>query len=95
MSDYIKREDAIRAMAKAIGRIVYDAESISVHVMNSMPSADVVEVVRCEQCKYWDDRRNDEWWSEDGACLKTTRLGRATYRNADDFCSRGERRDNE
>ena len=40
MSDFIKREDAIKAMAKAVGRILYDAEEISRHVMNSIPSAE-------------------------------------------------------
>lgn len=50
MSDYIKREDAIQAMAKAVGRMLYDAEAISGHIMNSIPSADVVEVVRCKDC---------------------------------------------
>jgi hypothetical protein len=38
--DLIKREDAIKAMAKAVGRILYDAEEISRHVMNSIPSAE-------------------------------------------------------
>jgi len=50
-----------------------------------------IDIVRCKECKHWDDRREDSWWSEDGACLKTSRLGDATYRNADDYCSYGER----
>lgn len=38
MSDLIRREDAIKAMAKAVGRILYDAEAVSQHVMNSIPT---------------------------------------------------------
>jgi hypothetical protein len=38
MNDTIYREDAIKAMAKAVGRILYDAEEISRHVMNSIPT---------------------------------------------------------
>lgn len=36
--DLIRRSDAIKAMAKAIGRILYDAEAVSQHVMNSIPA---------------------------------------------------------
>lgn len=38
--DVIRRSDAIKAMAKAIGRILYDAEAVSQHVMNSIPAAE-------------------------------------------------------
>lgn len=54
-----------------------------------------IDIVRCKECKHWDDHRNDSWWSQEGACLKTSRLGDATYRNADDFCSYGEVRERE
>lgn len=40
MDDLIRRSDAIKAMAKAIGHIVYDAEAVSQHVMNSIPAAE-------------------------------------------------------
>ena len=40
MKDLIRRSDAIKAMAKAIGRILYDAEAVSQHVMNSIPAVE-------------------------------------------------------
>lgn len=60
--DYIKREDAIRAMAQymmdtalidnpeASDRIEQWEGSIAAPVMSTVPSADVVEVVRCKDC---------------------------------------------
>lgn len=56
-------------------------------------NAPSIDIVRCGECKHWDDRRKDAWWSEEGACDRTSRLGYATYRNHDDFCSYGERRE--
>ena len=40
MDDLIRRSDAIKAMAKAVGHIVYDAEAVSQHVMNSIPAVE-------------------------------------------------------
>ena len=44
MSDYIKREDAIKAL---------EGWKISPIVLDPVPSADVVEVVRCKDCKHY------------------------------------------
>lgn len=49
MTDLIKREDATKAMAKAVGRILYDAEEISRHVMNSIPSAEPTIEIDADQ----------------------------------------------
>ena len=83
--------------------------------------ADVVEVVRCQECKYWRDKyvkqndgRERQYRDDDndglmdgcvtlsvgvnmGAmCLYEKHRGwdvdKSVYRNADDYCSRGERR---
>lgn len=43
MDEYIKRDDAIRAILR------FDR----VATLNKVPAADVVEVVRCEDCKYY------------------------------------------
>ena len=56
MSDYIKREDALRAFNGIYSTV--DADDIlrhlhkSVDVIKNIPSADVVEVVRCNDCKH-------------------------------------------
>lgn len=51
--------------------------------------ADVVEVVRCKDCKFWNKDENrgicDEWSDfEDGI---------SRYTGADDYCSCGERKE--
>lgn len=51
MDDLIRRSDAIKTMAKAVGHIVYDAEAVSQHVMNSIPAV--------EPCK--DAPKQREW----------------------------------
>ena len=62
------------------------------YIKHKAPS---IEIIRCGECKYWDDRRKDDWWSKEGACTIISRLGDAIYRNHDDFCSRGERSSDE
>ena len=59
--------------------------------LNAVREAPSIDIVRCGECKHWDDRRDDDWWSEDGACYKDSILGHAIYRTADDFCSYGSR----
>ena len=52
------------------------------------PTADVVEVVRCRDCKY---RKLDKLFQEKHYCyLRNVNGGK--YCNDDDFCSYGERR---
>lgn len=45
------------------------------------PRADVVEVVRCKDCRYWVSER----------CIRM----KQTETNADDYCSYGERKESE
>ena len=52
------------------------------NAINDLPSADVVEVVRCKDCKYY-DYENDN-------CLDESGFGR-TWKPTD-YCSYGERR---
>lgn len=78
MSEYIKREDVKYALNGAC--VLYDPETI-----NKIPSADVVEVVRCKDCKYYVPISE-----KIGEC-KDTRMN-STYMS---YCSYGERKDNE
>ena len=55
-----------------------------------VPSADVVEVVRCKNCKWWEART---FGSSIGRC-ENPRNGLDTdYLEDDAFCSYGERKD--
>ena len=100
MSDYIKREDAIKAMAQymmdmalidnpeASDRIEQWEGSIAAPVMSTVKAADVVEVVRCNECihnvgirdntEFYDNDIVCDYWESDG--LYST-----------DFCSYGKR----
>ena len=57
------------------------------------PTADVVEVVRCKDCKYYIPKENlaDEYANPigaDGLCDNTDK-----YTDEDDYCSYGERKE--
>ena len=54
MSRYIKREDAIKRLCdfSQEGTIPMPYE-LWENVLRAVPSADVVEVVRCKDCRYW------------------------------------------
>jgi len=54
-------------------------------IINSQPAADVVEVVRCKDCKY--SESVPKWNGFEFGCM----LHRE-YTTATDFCSYGERR---
>lgn len=89
MSEYIKREDAI----DVVGRV--DAAHLELKgvpmlgactlldEINDIPSTDVVEVIRCKDCKYHDANWDScTYWHDnpfDQASVKET-----------DYCSFGE-----
>lgn len=52
MTDYIKREDAIEAMDDI--KDIHEDSWLGARyaLKHNIPSADVVEVVRCKDCKY-------------------------------------------
>ena len=90
MAEYIEREAAIAWFAEYEENDPHEYISPR-HIMEDLskiPAADVVEVVRCKDCKRW---WRHTWGSGDfGRCK---RYG-STMR-FDDFCSYGERKDTE
>lgn len=53
-NDYVKREDIFPAVTEIAKEIVFgnqDDDKV-VDIINSIPAADVVPVVRCRDCKY-------------------------------------------
>ena len=71
MADYIDKQKTLAAIFE-----------IAENVIKSLPSADVVEVIRCRDCKHYDLAKN----GINGNCRRQY----ATF-YADDFCSYGER----
>lgn len=86
MSDYIKREDALRKIDSIDDHdddVRADALGLAAFAVTTVPTADVVEVVRCKDCK---------WVGMDEHCPAIE-----VYMICGDngYCSYGERRDDE
>lgn len=92
MTDYISRQTAMDAAEQIIDRDT-SGENAVVNAMiawneyiKGLPSADVVEVVRCKDCKYWEETLNGK-----GYCKDIIGFGR--WWKGNDYCSYGERED--
>ena len=69
-----------------------DEFKITRYIENEPPKANknLVEAVRCGECKYWEE---SQYYPKFMVC---TYVKGATYtRQHDDFCSRGERKDDD
>ena len=78
MAEYIEREAAIESLP-----VAWDS---AINALRNAPSADVAPVVRCKDCKYWQD-------NNDGYPHEECRWGHGETPDANDFCSYGERRE--
>lgn len=99
MSDYIKREDAIELCAEAQGRASTKSELKGIsriwQKLLKLPPAEAVEVVRCKDCEFWD--KCDENILNGGICDEWSDFEDSiiNYTKPDDYCSFGERKDEE
>lgn len=84
MDEYIEREAAVSQANFIHGR--WDDVYVSAATLMAMPSADVAPVVRCKDCKYWQD-------NNDGYPHEECRWGHGETPDANDFCSYGERKE--
>lgn len=55
MSEYIERSAVIDLITRR-----YELPELCTHEINSIPAADVVEVVRCKNCRYYQDAKVNE-----------------------------------
>lgn len=86
--EYIRRSDALKGV-ELFQCGWAEIEAVQTDYIERLPAADVVPVVRCKDCKYGDyDSKPD------GAmvCLRTKD---GFWRKETDFCSYGERKDND
>ena len=96
MSTYIRAVVAAKAIADKYGIPLGDL----VDTFADIPAADVVEVVRCRECKYWGDEAG-ELQRSDGVLFARCKVhnylldGRHTgwCPTENDFCSYGERKE--
>ena len=88
--EYIEREAAIAVIHKWLSDI-FGIDEVECTVLNkrlnAIPAADVVPVVRCKDCEYWD--ATQEAPLSEGCFLCTLEGG---YPKGDFYCALGERR---
>lgn len=88
MKEYIERKALIDKIFPIgmidDGRYAIPAKAVKIAIDN-VPAADVVEVVRCKDCKYW--RQVNE---ERHACYMS-----GLEMDYDEYCSYGERKNDE
>lgn len=95
---YIEREDLITKLNDLALGLIKDnciqcdiaagtVVEIKDNIVAKQPTADVVEVVRCKDCKYREEMPNKNIW-----CAKHIVF---MAMKPDDYCSKGERKDGE
>lgn len=89
MSDLISREALIKkAFTYEIGE-KRTAKVVFLSDVQKAKTVDAVEVVRCENCQFWDN----EHISSEGLAKCVTGESGIRYRRSYDFCSRGEHKE--
>ena len=83
--EYIEREAVLDALYDNEYTTLCPLDEVS-SVIGDIPAADVVEVVRCRECMYWER-------GKDYCAYCNHWAGMLTETDADNFCSYGERRD--
>ena len=87
-NQYIEREAAkseLLSWAACMNHPEYLMKDDALHVIDSIPAADVAEVVRCMDCKHCDP--------ENYHCDHPMGTAAPLRRKPDDFCSYGERKE--
>lgn len=86
MNDYINRE-------MAADSIVLECDNVTLEqarqAIKDVPSADVVEVVRCKDCEHCEKRRTANYQPFFYCLMQECSI------KDDDYCSYGERKDHE
>ena len=82
--EYIERELAVQAVVDTPCRMVIDKGKV-IRAIEGVPLADVVEVVRCKDCRHFCPYDGEE---HKGDCDELVGLESCVYE--DDYCSYGE-----
>lgn len=94
MAEYIEREAVNKLLHKEIERTWHRVWGSVIwklsHKISQIPAADVVEVVRCKDCRYSSPYLHYFYCENDNAPWAENTM--ANIVDANDFCSFGERR---
>lgn len=83
MKEYIDREAALACVCEdCSGQNGCNVPCVDYVRIKSLPAVDVVEVVRCKECKYGEKDGNEMYCLFDGA----------SWHESDYYCSYGERK---
>ena len=91
MAEYIERDKAVAICQSYYEHCLethdYCGDSVAYDIrtnIQGLPTADVVPVVRCKDCKHYDGDfcNSHQWWNDDSFITV----------DDDDYCSYGERR---
>lgn len=82
MADYIRREDALKALQNPE---LFNVTPRLLQIIREMPAADVAEVVRCKDCRYLGRELDKGLYSCDDYNLP--------YCEPDSYCSHGRRKE--
>ena len=67
------------------------AYSVALREIRNAPAADVAEVVRCKNCKWFADNNGGEWYG--CQMFQVVQITPEDAPKPDDFCSYGERKE--
>ena len=101
-TEYIEREAVKRELlswAVSLNHPEYLMKDDALHVIDSIPAADAVKVVRCKECEYF--LQYSEKYKQEVECADGDRFIKRLHSEEvqycpcknDDYCSFGERRD--
>ena len=84
----IKDVPSVDLPTKVIATVEFDGDKLQDIVNNTLSRNDIVQVVRCKDCRYW---------RSDGECIMHSNyaLNIIYGVNENDYCSYGERKDGE
>ena len=86
--EYIRRSDALKGV-ELFQCGWAEIEAVQADYIGRLPAADVAPVVRCKDCKYGD------YDSKPDGAMVCMRTKDGFWRKETDFCSYGERKDND
>ena len=93
MAEYINRAELISNLKEFANE---QLTPLIENLIQKQPTADVAEVVRCKDCKYYEKKtgyclKNSYFKDSDGMSCSPADSRDFTFFNEDDFCSYGER----
>jgi hypothetical protein len=92
MGEYISRGDLLNVINTNVAEAHNERCCQLLEAILKAPTADVVEVVRCKDCKFWGIPHANDVEKSHYCCRDN--MWCMPLRFADDFCSYGERKEN-